>query len=277
MTAPNKLPAHIAAMLDLERGAPGMPAEAKSRVLARLGQSLPPTPDSGSEGSPDGGEAGGLPADGAGQAAAQVSAHGGSAASGASSTVLGALAQKPVLLATTMFALGGASGALVYHSASGPGTQPAAVVAEQRPAESPELVAPAVVGFDASPHGDDAGVTIDVSQAVAEAPAGPSRRSPASRSSDERLAAERALIEVARTALARGDSQAALASLQRHARNFSRGQLSEERDALWIRALVIDREFAAAGIRAEKFQTRYPRSLFLPMIRDALAKSRNQP
>jgi len=87
---------------------------------------------------------------------------------------------------------------------------------------------------------------------------------------DQSLAAERKLLEGARAALVTGDEDAAIASLRRHARIFAHGQLSEERDALLIRALVGQGDHAQARERARRFHKQYPRSLFSEAVDQAI-------
>ena len=83
---------------------------------------------------------------------------------------------------------------------------------------------------------------------------------------DTDFAAERALLELARTALARGQPGAGLVALERHEHEFSHGQLAEERESLWIQALVGTGAYASARTRAEAFRARFPRSIFLPVV-----------
>lgn len=87
---------------------------------------------------------------------------------------------------------------------------------------------------------------------------------------DKRLEAERKLVEMARTSLARGQTAAALAALRRHQRNFSKGELAEERDSLWISALVASGDHAQAREHAARFRRQYPHSLFAPMVDQAI-------
>jgi outer membrane protein assembly factor BamD (BamD/ComL family) len=89
-------------------------------------------------------------------------------------------------------------------------------------------------------------------------------------SRDQGLAAERRLLELARSALVKGDHDAALASLRRHARGFAEGQLAEERDALLIRALVGKGQYAQARERASRFHRQHPRSLFAGVVEQAM-------
>jgi hypothetical protein len=87
---------------------------------------------------------------------------------------------------------------------------------------------------------------------------------------DRGLAAERKLIEMARTALARGRTDLALAAIRRHARSFPTGQLAEERDSLLVQALVAKGEYAQAHERAARFHQQHPQSLFAPVVDQAL-------
>lgn len=87
---------------------------------------------------------------------------------------------------------------------------------------------------------------------------------------DEALAAERRLLEMARTALALGQADGALAALKSHARQFPRGQLEEERSGLLIQALVGARKYDQARAAAARFKQRYPRSLFRPVVEQSL-------
>lgn len=80
------------------------------------------------------------------------------------------------------------------------------------------------------------------------------------------LAAERALLDVARTALARGAPEEALEATQRHGREYAAGLLSEEREALAIRALMALGRRDEAKARAERFRARFPKSLLLPAL-----------
>jgi len=92
----------------------------------------------------------------------------------------------------------------------------------------------------------------------------------AGKGKDQGLAAERNLIEIARTALARGRIDGALATLHRHSRRFAKGQLAEERDSLYVQALVAKGDFAQARERATRFRRQHPSSLFQPAVDQAL-------
>ncbi len=86
------------------------------------------------------------------------------------------------------------------------------------------------------------------------------------------LEAERLLLRRARSALQRGRHEEALRALRRHAENFADGQLTEERRALEVRALLgLDRH-GEARQRAEAFIENYPQSIFRRIVEPALSE-----
>lgn len=89
-------------------------------------------------------------------------------------------------------------------------------------------------------------------------------------SEDQDLATERAQLEIARTALARGESQAALATLRADAARRPRSRLAEERESLMVQALALSGHADEAHIAAASFAKRYPKSLFLPVVQAAV-------
>jgi hypothetical protein len=84
------------------------------------------------------------------------------------------------------------------------------------------------------------------------------------------LAAERKLIEEARMALIQGDPRHALVAVERHKTQFAAGHLVEERESLWVKALVASGDRDAAVEHADRFRGRFPRSIFLPVVEGAL-------
>ena len=89
---------------------------------------------------------------------------------------------------------------------------------------------------------------------------------------DLALADERGLIEIARTALARRDTARALEAIEDHANRFPRGQLVEERESLWVQALVNAGNVEGARRRATDFRRSFPESMLLPAVDAALEK-----
>lgn len=91
------------------------------------------------------------------------------------------------------------------------------------------------------------------------------------------LGAERALLDVARSALGRGAPDEALEAATRHGREYPQGLLAEEREALAIRALVAVGQRDQALARAQRFRVRYPKSLLLPAVDGAVGQPRATP
>ncbi|HEY4013510.1 MAG TPA: hypothetical protein VGM06_09245 [Polyangiaceae bacterium] len=88
------------------------------------------------------------------------------------------------------------------------------------------------------------------------------------------LAAERALLDIARRDLAQGEAAQALALTETHARRFPHPELAEEREAIAIQALVLEGRSDEARARAAKFRARAPNSLFLPAVEASVASIR---
>jgi len=88
--------------------------------------------------------------------------------------------------------------------------------------------------------------------------------------SSDALARERALLDVAHTALGRHEGQRALDAASQHLREFRHGQMTEEREAIAVQALVLlDRRDEALD-RGARFKKRWPGSVFVPVIDAAL-------
>jgi outer membrane protein assembly factor BamD (BamD/ComL family) len=87
---------------------------------------------------------------------------------------------------------------------------------------------------------------------------------------DAALAAERALLESARVAIARGQAAPAFEALERHTRDFPRGRLAEEREGLRIQALLSAGRLDEARARFRQFRKGFPRSMLLPAFEERL-------
>ncbi len=101
------------------------------------------------------------------------------------------------------------------------------------------------------------------------APARPAESAASSATSlarDPNLARERTLLDMARTALTRGDTAAALDAVTTHSREFPRSQLTEEREVLAIQALASANQRPEARRRADAFRANFPRSALLPIV-----------
>jgi hypothetical protein len=83
------------------------------------------------------------------------------------------------------------------------------------------------------------------------------------------LAKERAMLDIARTALGRSDGASALAAAQSHQASFPRGALREESEAIEVQALVLVHD-GRAPARGRQFISKYPKSLYRPAVEAAL-------
>jgi len=147
--------------------------------------------------------------------------------------------------------------------APGPVAAPATKADAPRAADPPSAVPPpaprsAVLAPPPAPA---------VGRQVPGAPGAPGADDPPRR---RELAEERALLDPARAALARGDAVSALAATRVHEQRFAEGALTEEREAIGIQALVLEGRLVEARARAVRFAETHPGSLVLPAIRASL-------
>jgi hypothetical protein len=87
---------------------------------------------------------------------------------------------------------------------------------------------------------------------------------------EDQLTAERRLLDIARRALEAEDPARALQAAAQHERRFPSGVLAQEREAMGIRALVMQGRAEDARARADRFAARFPDSLLWPTIQAAL-------
>ena len=163
-----------------------------------------------------------------------------------------------------IFALGAAAGVGGHAMATRP---PPAAPPEIRYVDrvivaTPDAAAPRAGNDEKS----DAKTIPEASSAPSPVPVPP----PPAVDRDADLARELALIDTAQSALARNDTPGALDALSKHANAFPNGRLAEQREALAIQTLVRAGRPSEANARASRFQKKYPRSLFLPVVRAAL-------
>jgi len=186
---------------------------------------------------------------------------------------MGALSAHPVALAIAALGVGGVLGASLHGAVSSRAPEPRIVyvdrtVTEPRMASTAETVptrdeAPLASSLAASP----ARLPTPSSSALrSSAGAGTG----AGRSADGQLGGERAILEIARTALGKGDYGIALETLDRHAQKYPAAQLAEEREALAIQCLVGLGRADAARARGERFRKTFPGSMLLPVVEAAL-------
>jgi hypothetical protein len=164
---------------------------------------------------------------------------------------------KPILLGA---ALGGVVAAFMVTPPSRPSPQPEAAAPVVAPSGD---ALPTAVGRRAP--SDRAAVPVAATALPSLSPSPPH----ASGAPEESLADERVILDDARRALAEGRTATALDALGRHARDFPRGRLSEEREGLWILVLARAGNAGEACARAARFRDNYPRSILLPAIESA--------
>ncbi len=230
----DQLDAGLLALLREQRPAP---REARERIRTRLAAVVPGMgPAHGGSGSGSGG-------------------GGGSAQSpsGAAGTALTGALRGPAALVAA-FVTGTIGGFALHAAVSSP--PPPRVVYVDREVPAPP---PAVPSSTFAPEATVAPPASTSVSAVA------SRSAPVA-SGTSQLAAERALLDEARAGLVGGDPALALERLEQHQHRFLNPMLGEERDAMWIEALVQDGRPAEARVRADAFRRKYPASLFLPTV-----------
>jgi hypothetical protein len=98
------------------------------------------------------------------------------------------------------------------------------------------------------------------------APRPPTRKKPVETPPPVDTAAERALLERARSALARREPALAMDAVEEHRRRFPSSQLAEERDALGILSLAADGKMDAARAALDAFKKQHPQSAMLPAL-----------
>jgi hypothetical protein len=157
----------------------------------------------------------------------------------------------------TTFVLGGVTGAGIFASLQHPPTPQ--VVYVDRPVPSPASAPPIVL-----PSSAPTAISTSPPKAVAGSPSGESLSGPS------QLAAERRLLDSARSELVGGEPIHALSLLDAHRARFPRGLLAEERDALSIQALVKAGRNDEARTRARAFREHSPDSLFSSAVESAI-------
>lgn len=255
--APDPLSPEVAAFLAPERRRPDPPEALQADVFSRVGATL------GFPGGP--GPGGSDPSGGAPPAGGHLGGGGTAVAHAAAKHVVtGSLAK--TLAALVVGGLIGSGVHEAYDLAIDRRAERARVVATAPPALAP-TPAPA-----APPAGRPERQPPPADVASAEIPPVKPEHvaRPEGRERDRGLAAERALIEQARSALAREKSAAALAALERHAREFPQGEFEEERESLQVQALVGLGRFEQARKTGARFHRRFPRSIFGAVVDEAL-------
>lgn len=252
------LASDIAQLLDGEKQIAPVASEVQQRVLDRVEWTTTVLPPVGAGG--DGGAGGPIGAAGGASAASAV----------------GSLFSKQIAIGLATFALGGVVGAGLHATLATRALAPSAPIAASSQPTAPKLsaVESAAPQVAAAPS---TAPSARSAPAASEARAAPSASASAEPDAgapgrDTDLASERALLEIARTAVGRGQAGAALDALARHAQQFPRGRLTEEREVLWIQALASSGRMGEARQRAQQFRRTFPRSMAMPAV-DAVVGS----
>ena len=184
-----------------------------------------------------------------------------------------ARAPRTILLVAAAVAVAGlaAAGANFYRLNPAPGPS---LVAVMPPAAMPVDARPSL-GVAVRPLNETANEP--ASQTVTETEPHDARRAPVTTTAPEparppsasTFALELSLLEPARRSIAHSDFAGALAAIARHQREYPRGQLTEEREALRVRAIWGLGDKAAAESAAASFRKRYPHSGLLSWMKPA--------
>lgn len=238
------LPPDIAEAIRAERIRPSVDLETRARIRSRLRASL--AAQGPGAGEPNGGHGVRRP--------------------GSSSVVRGLYRAvrrlNPLLAATIGFAVGVAAGVGGHARFTRGETTPA----NERAALSPSAVTSAPPALERSPSPPVAASAIARDGGDGKRSETSARTEPLSGQS---LAAERALLDVARAAFAAGEPDRALTALERHRARYPRGVYREEREALGIQCLAALGRSGEARSKAASFKARYPNSLFLSTVERA--------
>jgi hypothetical protein len=255
----------LASLLDAERLRAGAPPGVEAEVfasVARVIRGVPPPGGGPGHGSGQG--SGGTPAAPLGASGVPGAATAADVAGGLGAKALLARFGPAALLG---FLLGGIAGSQVQARLDARFEPIASVAVTSAPAApaAPEPEPSVTVGP----------LTLPAASAAPESPSSsvhPTREVSETKSAetDEELRAERALIDTARSAIQRGDGAAALDAVTQHAKRFPKGQLAEEREVLAIEALASAGRVQEAADRAGRFRLRYPESVLLPVVDEAL-------
>ncbi len=100
----------------------------------------------------------------------------------------------------------------------------------------------------------------------------PVMRAPAPKPRASTLGAEQALLAQARRAIAGGEPAVALRAVSSHAKRFAGGALVQEREVLRIQALARAGRMDEARQGADRFRSRYPRSLLIEAVEYAVER-----
>jgi hypothetical protein len=258
MNDPNlgPLPSDIARLLEAEKSRAPESVERTDRVLEHVRASLTnPAPGGGGG---DGGADPSEPPPGAPR--------------GAPLPLIGAKLGGALAVAATVGAIGGAVG----HARLAPAPHQEGVTAcapSAQDSSNAPVVGPAVDEIESRIAAEKGDASLTKPSVAAVAPPPSTSTTVGLMPRDLDLAKERSLIDMARSALARGSSAAAISALRDHESAFPRGRLSEEREALWVQVLASSGQRAQAVRRAAAFHRQFPNSMLAPAVEAAVSTS----
>lgn len=162
------------------------------------------------------------------------------------------------------FLAGGVAGGLIARSVALGRGQSVPASAAPSAARTPSSAEPPTPSAAGTP-------TISASAAPSASVAPSASAAPSATAPRGDLIRERELLDAAHAALARGRAADALAAAERHAAQWPRGYLGEEREVVIIQALVAAGRRGEAAPRAERFRKAHPKSMLLPVVDAAVA------
>jgi hypothetical protein len=180
--------------------------------------------------------------------------------------IAGIVRSKAVLVAVGIWLVGGGTGAVLYGLLR---PEQVRVMYVERPLPS-AVAAASAVGTAHEPQAAANPVDSGVAPPVAPSPKKRTSIGAVVDNTSE-LARERAMLDLARARAAQGEPALVLEQVEQHLREFPRGRLAEEREALAIRALMsLDRRDEAQA-RAQLFRASYPNSFLTSVLDSALS------
>jgi hypothetical protein len=139
-----------------------------------------------------------------------------------------------------------------------------------RPLESPLATAPTTLTPLVAPRSPSQKRASEMDIRAEAPPTNAAHGARRARTVAEDYAIERMILQPARAALAAGDVSSALAAIGEHARRFQAGQLTEEREALRVEALLHAHRTDEARTAAADFREQFPQSVLRSFVSDAL-------
>lgn len=146
-------------------------------------------------------------------------------------------------------------------------------LAVESPVESPQIEPVPTIRTEKHPQGFPPPARKHANPTAREMPSSPE---PAAEPTEPEasLREQQVLLDRARLALGKGDVNRCITALESHRSRFPKSLLSEERDALTIKALVTAGNLTEARDRASTFVANYPRSIIIPSIESTVGRAK---